>query len=480
MRFAPVHACHAIGNRQRGVALIILVVLLLIGVGAALFAFMRPASQAIERDKVTAAALAQAKAALIGYAVAWRLDIPGPTPRVGDFPCPDMNNDGTAGASCSNGGGTTLGRLPWKTLGLPDLRDGDGERLWYAVSTNFKNNPATSCVLPSDAGCLNSDSRGTITIRDSTGALINDGSNPDPYIPSGAIAVVISPGSVLQRQGTASPQDRSCTIGVNCDAAGKCTTAPPTLTPLCNAINYLDVLTATDDNSNFVDGSSADGFINGRILDASNNIIVNDRLLTITYQDLMPLMERRVAKETFNCLSAYALDAQNNGRYPWAADIVLSGGGDYSDVTDKRAGRIPDSFTNTVSSSSSVMKNGWTPSCNIPIGTWWINWKELVFYAVADAFKPVPGTPPPAPVCGNCLTVTVPAVTGQVQMVVIVAGKKLAAVAGGQPRSTASDKGTPANYLEGDNDWLAIGPFTPDGFTKQPAGTSFNDYLLFQ
>ncbi|HEV8519801.1 MAG TPA: hypothetical protein VGQ54_14595, partial [Burkholderiales bacterium] len=191
--------------------MIILVVLLLIGVGAALFAFMRPASQAIERDKVTAAALAQAKAALIGYAVAWRLDIPGPTPRVGDFPCPDMNNDGTAGASCSNGGGTTLGRLPWKTLGLPDLRDGDGERLWYAVSTNFKNNPATSCVLPSDPGCLNSDSRGTITIRDSTGALINDGSNPDPYIPSGAIAVVISPGSILQRQGTASPQDRSCT-----------------------------------------------------------------------------------------------------------------------------------------------------------------------------------------------------------------------------------------------------------------------------
>jgi hypothetical protein len=28
-----------------------------------------------------------------------------------------------------------LGRLPWKTLGLPDLRDGDGERLWYAVSS---------------------------------------------------------------------------------------------------------------------------------------------------------------------------------------------------------------------------------------------------------------------------------------------------------------------------------------------------------
>jgi hypothetical protein len=24
-----------------------------------------------------------------------------------------------------------MGRLPWKTLRLPDLRDGHGERLWY-------------------------------------------------------------------------------------------------------------------------------------------------------------------------------------------------------------------------------------------------------------------------------------------------------------------------------------------------------------
>ena len=32
------------------------------------------------------------------------------------------------------------GRLPWKTLAIPDLRDGAGERLWYAVSVRFKRN----------------------------------------------------------------------------------------------------------------------------------------------------------------------------------------------------------------------------------------------------------------------------------------------------------------------------------------------------
>src|ERR1700686_451826 len=99
MRFKPVHACHAIGNHQRGVALIIVAVLLLIGVGAALFAFMLPASQAIERAKVTAAALAQAKAALIGYAAS------NPN-QPGVLPCPDKFNDGSAFSPCGATGVT--------------------------------------------------------------------------------------------------------------------------------------------------------------------------------------------------------------------------------------------------------------------------------------------------------------------------------------------------------------------------------------
>ena len=49
-----------------------------------------------------------------------------------------------------------IGRLPWKTFGLPDLRDGSGERLWYALSPNFRDNPSVSP--------LNSDTRGSITV----------------------------------------------------------------------------------------------------------------------------------------------------------------------------------------------------------------------------------------------------------------------------------------------------------------------------
>ena len=121
MRFEPAHACHAIGNRQRGVALIIVLVLLLIGVGAAIFVYMRPASQSIERDKVTAAALARAKDALIGYAASYDT-LPGA------LPCPDLDNNGQLDlgpdynlAAATNKCVNYIGRLPWKTLGLRGL-----------------------------------------------------------------------------------------------------------------------------------------------------------------------------------------------------------------------------------------------------------------------------------------------------------------------------------------------------------------------
>ena len=61
----------------------------------------------------------------------------------GYLPCPDTDGDGWAEATCgsldgASGQASRLGLLPWKTLGLPDLRDGYGERLWYAVSSKYK------------------------------------------------------------------------------------------------------------------------------------------------------------------------------------------------------------------------------------------------------------------------------------------------------------------------------------------------------
>ena len=174
--------------------------------------------------------------------------------------------------------------------------------------------------IPDQLGCLNSDSRGTITVRKSSGLVVNNGANPDIFVPSGVVAVIISPGSPLLREGAASLQDRS--------AAGA-----------SNPINYLDVGNG-EDNAAFIDSSATDGFINGPVLDVNENIIVNDKVISITYQDLLPKLEERVAGEVLKCMKDYAL--ANNGRYPWAADITASGSGDYSDVTDNLFGRIPD------------------------------------------------------------------------------------------------------------------------------------------
>ena len=481
-------------NKQHGQALLAMLVILVIGFSAAIYTLVSPTSSTVERDKITAAALAQAKAALIGYAVGVS-DLAGGE-RPGDLPCPDTNDSGAPGTPNCNTQTLRIGRLPWKTLGLPDLRDGDGERLWYAVSTNFKDNGRTACVAPGAAGCLNSDSRGTITVRNNAGTVIHDGSNPDAFTPSGVIAVIFAPGAVLQRQGAGAAQDRSCSGG-SCTAAGVCTSSPLTNTPKCNPVNYLDTLSGVEDNAAFIDGNNSNGFINGVIRDATGNLIVNDRLLTITYENLLPVLQRRVAKEAMNCLTAYAGTAQNNGRYPWAAPVtdVTS---PYDDNVNTRFGRLPDTMSATLLGLGGAvettvctllpalcMSSSWPASCGTTQGSWWTNWKEMVFYGVAAAYAPAVNatlTPFTASVpasggCGSCLVVNPPSATADKRVAVVVAGKRLTGVNGGQPRAITGDKQDPANFLEGENGNNTATSFI---YESSPTSTTFNDFVLYQ
>lgn len=511
----PVNDFRGTRRHQRGAALML--VLVLVSLLIAMFAviFVNDLVRQNLKQKETSAALARAKEALIGYAASVDL---GAGFRPGDLPCPDIVNDGVAGGSCSNGGGTTLGRLPWRTLGLPDLRDGDGERLWYAVSTNFKNNPRTTCTSPEQAGCLNSSTRGTISLRDRNGSLTYDGSSA-----SGVIAVVIAPGTALQRTDSASTQDRG-TAGVN------------------TAINYLDI-GGGEDNANFTDSSSSNGVINGPIYDANDRQIVNDTVLPITYSDLIPLLQRRVAQETMNCLSAYA--AASFGRYPWAARIDDSAtSNDYSSKQYYRFGRVPTGAGALTQNLLGILPAGdpllvpipivapsgivptvcgltpalcvstsWPgisatpPSCSIPAtgDQWWMNWKDSVFYAFATNNQPTTPTttagigflsglpswllsfffsaPTTAPACGspgNCMTVDPPSATAGRKIVVVVAGQPLAPVAGGQPRATTTDRSTIANYLEDDNALVVGNAVSNFSFDQKPVSSTFNDFLLYQ
>lgn len=450
---------------QHGAALIVMLLLLVSGTLVLLINSLSSARLQNTRAQTTADALTQAKAALIAYATAVALT-PAGSKRPGNLPCPDINNDGIAETACGNASGSTgqnlrLGRLPWKTLGIEDLRDSSGERLWYAVSSNFKNNTAISV--------LNSDTPGSITVRDTSGNISHNGcityslpkcpqpGSDDDAFGTGAVAVIIAPGAVLTRQTTGNPQDRSAS-GINTSS------------------NYLDAATLnglTFDNQSFTDLSSTSGFIQGDIRHSNGDWILNDKLIVISQDQLMSSVQKRVAAELKQCLNEYAAADGSFGRYPWAAKLDPTAPVSHDDTSGIMFGRIPDNpFDSTLSDSNYQMNDTWMGNCNINSNSgWWLNWKESVFYGLADAYKPIP-TPNDTASCGTCLSLSSSAAGNDKRFVVIVAGKKVT----GQSRNNNADKGAPANYLEGGNQNAE----QSGGYTFTQAGFSgtFNDTVV--
>lgn len=436
-------------RQQRGLVLMLMLIVLVIGVTAVLVNSLSGTGVQNLRNKATTDALFKAKTALIGYAVSVNLSNPSSAIRPGDLPCPDTNDDGASDTPCNT---NALGHLPWKTLGLPELFDGDGEHLWYAVSSNFKNNNRTTCSSAGAAGCLNSDTLGTISLFAADGTRLNDGGSTGSGS-TGLVAVVIAPGAPLIRSDASSMQNRS-----NKNTAS----------------NYLDVMTiasSTFDNASFVDASSTQGFIQGPIKNSSGKTIVNDQVLGISQSELMQVVQKRVAGEVENCLVAYA-DPANGGntRYPWPAKITAgSGSPSYADSTNELFGRIPDTpFSNTKTTGGTQMKDVWTGNCNINSASgWWLNWKDMVFYGIASSFKPQNENDPAS--CGTCLSV---AGSNAAKFVVVVAGKTLSTQS---PRTSNTAKNNLANYLESTNPNGMSSGFVQGSFTP-----TFNDTVVFQ
>lgn len=276
---------------QHGSALLIILAIVMAALMAVLVSALPKLDRTAANANANAQVLAQAKAGLIAYAitVGSQQNCGGGTncERPGDLPCPDATPDtpvqanGNAAGSCGAGTGITsqatrLGRLPWKTLNLPDLRDASGQRLWYAVSNNYKNNTRIP-ILNSETGL------GTITIRNASGSVSFNGSNPG-NIPSGVVAVIIAPGAPITRQ-DGHTQDRS----VNA------------------AQEYLDIVTIngiTEDNADFIDQSATNGFIQGPIQNAQGNIISNDQMVFITYDEIMSALEKRVAGDVMQTIAS--------------------------------------------------------------------------------------------------------------------------------------------------------------------------------
>lgn len=127
---------------QRGAALLVLLTLIVLASSYTLLQRVNQTTSPVLRAADDAAVLGQAKAALVGFALS-------STTRPGELPCPDTDNDGRADAPCPG----AIGRLPWFDLGIADLRDHSGERLWYRVTDEL-----------SLAGKINSDTTASLTV----------------------------------------------------------------------------------------------------------------------------------------------------------------------------------------------------------------------------------------------------------------------------------------------------------------------------
>lgn len=267
--------CRGIQLRQRGQALLGLLMLLGIVATAFIYNLIDPAEASARRQARTEVTLREARDALIGRAAS-------DANRPGSLPCPDTDNDGVAelfaGVDCPS----YIGRLPWRTLGLPDLRDESGERLWYVLSPVFRDNSA--------AGMLDNDTKGNLTFyRDSTATTLT----------TEAVAFIFAPGPSVP---------------------GQIRSAANTNNPA----HYLDTT-----------GGVNNAIAAGPFISAQTSSTFNDRLLVIDTAHLWTVVEVRVAREMLALLSAYRA-ASSCACYPWASNNF-----DDDSVTGREDGMVP-------------------------------------------------------------------------------------------------------------------------------------------
>ncbi len=265
---------------HRGYAMLGTIALLGTVTAAALTA-LGTASANRPRTGDTAAVLAQAKQALISRAAT-------DTNHPGSLPCPDavtqipgsnVPNDGIADLLAGTACPSNLGRLPWRTLGLPDLRDADGERLWYLLAPAYQDSPAR---------VINPGTSGQITAYECPdeppAAGVWPCAQPRALAATPWVAVVFAPGKILdgQRRDGARASDHA---------------------------QYLESYNAADPLRLRMAGSTH-----------------NDQIAVIAPDDLFALVQRRVANEVQTALQAYfaATAGQGTARLPWPATVCTT------------------------------------------------------------------------------------------------------------------------------------------------------------
>lgn len=332
--------------RQQGAVFLVMLVVMVLGITAILVGTLNKATLNIAKNEQSSELLARAKEVVIGYAVG------SGGPRPGDLLKPDVasesppNYDGTAQTACLdstkvNGLPLTtnisnikcLGRLPWKNYGMsidsPSENDPTGRMPWYAVAPNLYDYPAT----PFNSELLNK-STGWLTVRDSSGNVLSNR----------VVFILIIPGAAL------AGQSRPASPLAGANAYLDSITVPSTCTAPCVPGIYKNF----DMDNDFIMGDDKRWITNPsdssqKILDSSYQF--NDKLIYVTIDEYMPLIEKRIAREVKGCLDSYA--SKNGGKYPWA--VPLSDTSSYTGVFKTRFGRISAVPSNALTTDSNAL-----------------------------------------------------------------------------------------------------------------------------
>ena len=243
---------------ESGAALLAFMLILIVGTSYLLVNKLNANLITVYGQERTRIALSQAKQALIGYAVTYPDNV-NSTEGPGYLPCPDTDNNGEAEGNCSFPN-TVIGRFPYKTLETEELTDASGQRLWYALSENFRYGLYKTVPLNSESP--------------SSAQLLVNGIDD-------IVAVIIAPGAVVGNQ------ERD-----------------PSETVIANEIQQYLEGDNNDFDANYVTTANTD---------------FNDVVEFITREELMTAVEKRVLGEVKMALTGYFTDASagNNVAYPW-------------------------------------------------------------------------------------------------------------------------------------------------------------------
>lgn len=308
-------------KRQKGMALLMLAFILGLAVTATIIKSMNSNTVRAAQEKNTARVLADAKAALVAWAVN-HPNVPGM------LPYPDRNNDAGRydGLSDCPGGATNyshlIGQLPWKAGDYNDcntlisglgyeFKDSSGEHLWYAVSRNLVHNYSPTSDPIINPGIIDAPTYPWMIVLDKHGNVVSNR----------VAAVIIAPG------GSIGDQDRSGGIA--------------------GASEYLDnfkIGTSIYSNTGYT--MPDEDWVMGEDMrsvpdsDATyeHPYYFNDKLIYITIDELMAAVEKRAAGELSKALTAYKSNI-SHPYFPYAAPLGSSNS--YSCQDSNLKGMLP-------------------------------------------------------------------------------------------------------------------------------------------